>query len=295
MVGLLEDLEGAQARGLELHELLIGERGGVHVDPPNAILVLADADRVGGLDRLDHVLHVVLRVVAEDQQQALVAVLDQPARLALDLGGVEGAALKLRVVAAEGAVEAVAHALVGDIQRGEEDDAVAVDAVLDLPRGLEERFERLRLLDQHQLRGLRERQALQRPRLHEQVVEASVVGRPRLIERAADLVLVDDPCGLDIVCGHHEAARAPPSPRLGSGLVRHFTKCTAKLPPRSHRGGRGYCLMIASNLQASKHAPQAVQTSLVITCASRGSPTMHCTGQTRLHRPQPTQRSASTS
>ena len=71
MVGLLEDLVGADARRLDRLEARVVERGGVDVDAPNLTVAILDA--VDLLDRTCHELGRVVRVLTENQDQALVA------------------------------------------------------------------------------------------------------------------------------------------------------------------------------------------------------------------------------
>ena len=73
--------------------------------------------------------------------QPLVALADEGVDFGAELVVGEGAALDLVVVLPEPAVHARVDALVADVERGEEDDAVAVDVLLELAGRVEHLLE----------------------------------------------------------------------------------------------------------------------------------------------------------
>ena len=119
-------------------EALEVERRGVDVDAAD----LAVARR--GWRRPSRTLSamnvgVVARVLAEDQDEPLVPLALERQHLPAHLRrGRACARTASRVAAPEAAVGAVVDALVADVERREQHDAVAVDRLLELPRGGED-------------------------------------------------------------------------------------------------------------------------------------------------------------
>ena len=131
MVGLLEDLVGADAGLFHQPVALHVERRAVDVDAADLAAVLGGVD---DLHRVGDGLGAVVGVLAVVDHQALVALADEGVHLGPQLVVGEGAADDLVVVVPEAAVRAGVDALVADVERGEEDDAVAVDVLLELAR-----------------------------------------------------------------------------------------------------------------------------------------------------------------
>ena len=131
VVGLLEENVGADARLLELAVVLHRGGGDVHIHPADgAVFVL---DGVDGLNGLQYVFQgAVHRVLAGLQGQALVAHVLEGDDLGPDLVLRELFPGDVLVFGVVGAVQAAVDAVVGEIQGGEEDDAVAVKVLFDL-------------------------------------------------------------------------------------------------------------------------------------------------------------------
>ena len=116
---------------LELPVVLHGGGGDVHVDAADGAVFVVDA--VDGVDAVEDVLDgVVDRVLARFHGQTLVAHILQGDDLA---GRLSSWVSFLRVMclffSVIGAVDAAVDAVIGQIQRREHDDAVAVELVLD--------------------------------------------------------------------------------------------------------------------------------------------------------------------
>ena len=118
--------------------------------------------------------------------------LSRASDLLADLVLVERAADRLAVRAAERAVAAVVGAVVADVQRGEQHDAVAVDVALQLPGGVEDLLDQLRVGRQEHGR-LFDRQRLLRQALGDDLAHLAGVGRA--VEQAVSAVLVDEVVG----------------------------------------------------------------------------------------------------
>ena len=110
MIGLLENLVGADPRGLHRGIALVVQRGGVDIDPADVAVVHAD-----GVDLTDAVgdeLRAVAGMLAEDEDQPLVADAQQGLDLAAEFVRAERAADFLAVGAAERAVtQSLVHSL----------------------------------------------------------------------------------------------------------------------------------------------------------------------------------------
>ena len=137
VVGLLEDLERADAGLVDDLEVVDRHRRGVDVDAADLVLRARDASRhlgrVDGGEGVGDEARAGHRVLAVDGHHALVADLDHRLRLAPDLVHREAAALLLVVVEREAAVAAAVHAVARDVHRREGHDAVVVDLVLHVP------------------------------------------------------------------------------------------------------------------------------------------------------------------
>ena len=104
---------------------VVVQRGGVDVHA--ADLAVADAYLIDVANAVGDELGVVVRMLAEDEDQPLVPLSFQGLDLAAHLVRVQRAAHGVLVRAAKRAVGAVVDALVADVQRREQHDAVAVD------------------------------------------------------------------------------------------------------------------------------------------------------------------------
>ncbi len=180
MVRLLEELEGADATALE--RLEVRHREGSHVDIDAADLAVAALDLVDRGDRIEHVAEALLGVrLSGDQQDALVALVDEQLGLVADLRLRERPALELLVAHAEGAVQAVVVAHVADIERREQDEARAVDRVLDVARRSEQLAEQLGVAHRAEDGHVLHVQALELGRLGEDLAHAAgILGGGRL-------------------------------------------------------------------------------------------------------------------
>ena len=123
-------------------------------------------------------------MLAEDEDQPLVPLVLQGQHLLADVVFVERAADLLPVRAAERAVQAIVRALVADVQRGEQHDAVAVHVAFQLPRGVENLLDQRRLVRRQQRGRLLHRQRLLRQALGDDVADLAGLGRPIQAGRA---------------------------------------------------------------------------------------------------------------
>lgn len=190
VVGLLEADVGADALGLQLGEVLHAHGRQLDVDAADgaALLVLGG---VGAADGLHHVVGVVARAFAADEQGALVAHAQQVQRLVLNLVEGQNLALQRLVVAAETAVDAVVHAGVARVDGGEEHQALAVDFLLAVVRRVEDFANRGFVLHAEQLGHLLEVQTLQAAGLVEDVVQFAF-GRRVVLQHPVELLAVDE-------------------------------------------------------------------------------------------------------
>ncbi len=181
VVGLLEDLIRPDAGRLDDAIAVVIQRGGVQVDA--ADIAAGGGRRVDVTHALGHEVGVVPRMLAEDQDQPLVPLVLQRQHLLADFIRVERAANLRLVRAAETAIEAVVRAVVADVDRREQHDAVAVDLAFQLPGGVENLFQQFRLVGRQQRRGL-----LQRKRLLRQALGDHLPHRPRVRRAFQQLV-----------------------------------------------------------------------------------------------------------
>ena len=131
VVGFLEEDVGADAGILE-HLVFLDSRGSnVHIDTTDHAIVMGGV--VDGVDAFEDVLdRIVHRILASFDGQALVAHILQRAHLRSDLFLGQLLAGDVLVLGVVWAVNAAIDAVVGQIQRREHDDAVAVEVLLDL-------------------------------------------------------------------------------------------------------------------------------------------------------------------
>ena len=206
VVGLLEELVGADLGFVKLAVVLDRRGGDVHVEAADgAVLVL---DRVDGLDGLEDVLdRIVLGVLARLKEQALVAEVLERDHLVADLLLRELLAHDALVLGMVRAVRAGVDAVVREVERREEHDAAAVDVLLHLDGGLEDPVVDLLDVAGEQHGGFAVGQALELGGL---VKDAHEQRNVRLVlfgvgERVADFLIVDELfryAGLGVVNGH---------------------------------------------------------------------------------------------
>ena len=219
VVRLLEALVGADAAGLQLAEVLDRERRDVDVDAAN--LAVAAARGVDGLDGLVDVVEAVGVGIglAGDHEDALVALLDDDLDLGGDLFLGEGDAVQLAVAGAVGAVFALVGAAVADVERGEHDQAGAVDLLLDGARGGKELFGQLRVLESDEGCDLVEGEALHLAGLGEDGADAGGFGLRGVAEAIEDCLVVDVGGLFGDCCHRSSSARldgaAPPAIAAG--------------------------------------------------------------------------------
>ena len=130
MVGFLEELIGADLRIMKLAVIFNRRRGDVDVQAADlSVLVF---DRIDGLNRLQNVFDgVVLWVLAGLEQQTLVTEVLKSNHFAGDFFLRELLADDVLIFSVIRAIGAGIHAVIGEIERREENDAVAVDFFLD--------------------------------------------------------------------------------------------------------------------------------------------------------------------
>ena len=200
VIGLLEEDVGADARVLEPAVVLHGRRGDVHVHAADGAVLVVDG--VNRFDALEDVLDgVVLRVLSRLDRQALVAHVLQRDDLLPDLLLRQLAARDGSVLHVIRTVHAAVYAVVGQVQRRKDDDAVAVERLLDLTRDLVDLLHLLRDLAGQQHARLPMGQAragaaggrLPRARLFKDRVNQRFVVLVRLGvgQRLADLAVVN--------------------------------------------------------------------------------------------------------
>ena len=130
MVGFLEELIGADLCIMKLAVIFNRRRGDVDVQAADlSVLVL---DRIDGLNRLQNVFDgVVLWVLAGLEQQTLVTEVLKSNHLAGDFFLRELLADDVLIFCVIRAVGAGIYAVIGEVERRKENDAVAVDFFLD--------------------------------------------------------------------------------------------------------------------------------------------------------------------
>ncbi len=145
VVGLLEELVGADVAGLEPAVVLDVEGGDVHVEAPD--LAVARLHAVDGLDGVVDVVEAAAVGIAltRHQEDALVALVDDDLGLAGDLLEGQVPAQQALVAGAERTVTALVLALVGDVHGGEQHQPVAVDGLLDVAGGGEDLLVQVRV------------------------------------------------------------------------------------------------------------------------------------------------------
>ena len=221
VIGLLEDLIGANSGLLDRPEA--GNVHGRGVDVHPADLAVADPHVVHRPDTLGDEIGVVAGVFAEDQDQPFMSFLLQRLDLGAHLGPVQRSPDDLAVGALERAVSAVVHAIVADVQWGEEHDAITVDIAFELPGGLEDQLSQFGIGRVQQHRGLIHAQRLLRQALGDQVPHAGRV-RTTGVDQVVQTVIVDE-IGRPIAQRHlrHRAHRA--FLRLSQSRSVVFSRC----------------------------------------------------------------------
>ena len=164
------------------------QRGGVDVDPPD--FAVAGRRGVDVADAVGNELGVVVRMLAEDQDQPLMSLLFQRQHLLADFVSVQGATDHFPIRAAERAVSAIVGTFVADVKRGKKHDAVAVNVALQPPGGGEDFLDHLRPIGRQQYGRLVDRERLLGQALGDHFVEL-----PRLdakVQQGIQSLLVDE-------------------------------------------------------------------------------------------------------
>jgi hypothetical protein len=130
-------------------------------------------------------------VLAEHQDEPLVALVLEGLHLPAQLLGRQGPPDRGGVAALEAAVAAVVDAAVAHVERGEEDDAVAVDRLLQPPGGVEDLLHQGRVVGEEQRCRLLDRERLLGEALGHEVPHPRGV-RPRAGEEPPEDALVDE-------------------------------------------------------------------------------------------------------
>jgi hypothetical protein len=189
MVGLVEYLVRADAGGLDLSVALVVHGSGVDVDASD--FAASDARFVNLAHAPGDVVGVVACMLAEDQDQPLVADLLEGLDLAAEFLGGQRPPHLLAVRPPEAAVRAIVDAVVADVERRKEDDAVAVDVALEPACRLKNLFHQRRVgcADQHG--GFFNRQRLLGEALGDHFADAR--GRRRAgLDQTLQLSVVDE-------------------------------------------------------------------------------------------------------
>ena len=192
IVGLLEENIGSDTRFLEFAVVLDSGCGDVDVHPADrAVFVL---DSVDGPDALQYIFDRVHdRMFAGFERETLVSHILQRDDLLFNLLLSELVARNGLVLLMIGAVSAAVDAVIGEIERGEHDDAVAVELLLDLLGHGENAVIFLLQIAFQQDRGFAVRKPLAGFRFLENGVNQRLVVLvfPRIREGVEDLLIVD--------------------------------------------------------------------------------------------------------
>ena len=206
IIGLLEEDIRPDTRLLEA--AVVFDRRGGDVDVHAADRAVFVLDAVDRFDALEHIFNrAVDRILARLEREALVAHVLQRDDLPHDVLLGELLAGDVLVVVVVGAVTALVDAVVGEVEGGEHDDAVAVVLLLDLHRERVDFFDVGGVLALEQHRRLAVGEPLQRRGLLQNLIDEGEV-RPVLFgvrERFPDLSVVNKfgcDLRLRIVHGH---------------------------------------------------------------------------------------------
>ena len=192
VVGLLEELVGPDPRLFEAFVALHGKGGDVDVDTAD-LPVGRNLDRIDRLDGLDGVVHRrEAEALAGDEKDPLVPLGDQNLRLPLDLFDGQRLTGDLLVALAEGAVEAVVHAEVGDVEGGEENEPTTVNLVLDKVGRLEDLLQESGIFEHQKAFGPVEADSLQLTGLLQNLPNLRLLGGKGVGEVRFDLSVVDE-------------------------------------------------------------------------------------------------------
>ncbi|MPM41931.1 hypothetical protein SDC9_88591 [bioreactor metagenome] len=203
VIGFLKQNIGADAGGLESGVILDRGSGDVDVDSADGpVLVL---DRIDGLDAVKHIFDRIHgRMFAGFQRQAFVAHILKRNGFALDFGRSQLFARDVLVAHVIGAVNTAVDAVVGEVERREHHDPVAVELFLDRPGQGEHRFGFAGKVALEQHRGFAVGQPLALGRPGENGIDQSgvVPVGAGVFQRGGDFGVVDEIGGmgrLDIV------------------------------------------------------------------------------------------------
>ncbi len=125
MIGFLKDLEGADADFFQLGQFGNGQWCAVNIGAADGTMPGFDA--VNLLDGVAHEINIGGRRFAINEHGALLAFFDHAAHLLLNLIHGEGFAVHRFIAAAKTAVDTVVGALIADIERGKQHNAITVD------------------------------------------------------------------------------------------------------------------------------------------------------------------------
>ena len=170
----------------------------VHVHPPDGVSTLVH--RVNGADGIQDILQrIVDRVLPCLHGQALVTHPDKGADLLLNLCLGQFLARDAAVFGMVRAVYTAIYAVIGKIQRGKEDNSVAVEFLLDFSGQAEQLFLQGRILTVHENGRLPVREPLAKGRLFQDFPHAGrVLTLPgRLFQGFQDFIVADELIGMD--------------------------------------------------------------------------------------------------
>ena len=164
VIGLLEKLEGSDMPFLETAEVLHRKRGEIDIDPADIAAALARL--VNGVNGVQYIVDAAAGIgLSRHHQNPLVPLAQDDPGFLKYLVPAQGAAGHFGIGFPEGAVQAFVGAEIGDIQRSEQHDAVAVNFFLDRLGGVVQLRRQFRRGKAHQHGHVRKREPLQFPGL----------------------------------------------------------------------------------------------------------------------------------
>ena len=174
MIGFLEQDIGSDFRFLELAVVFDAGRGDIYVDAADrAVLML---DRVDGLDTFEDIVNgIVHRIFAGFDREALVAHVLKGDNFLGDFFLGELLSRNMSVLSVIRTVDAAVDTVVGQIQRREHNDTVAVEILLDLFRQIIHFLEEFRVVAGQEHRGFPMAQSLAQRGLVEDLPDERVV------------------------------------------------------------------------------------------------------------------------
>ena len=188
VIGVLINQHRAHVRGLKNRILLGLQRPHIHVDP--ADLAHAVKNGIEHADGFFQIFHFRIGQLATDQNDPLVALADQLAPGFAHFRRGHVFARHRRVAAAVGAVQALAAAVIGNVQRRGKHDTVAVNLLLDLIRRVHQQNQVLGVADPHQRGGLLNAQGLQSQRFVQNIPQLGIVRRAFAAQSLVDCLMI---------------------------------------------------------------------------------------------------------